>query len=196
MLPVWSSSAEDTLVAGGVTIGLVSESCNNSVALGLVISQTPVASTQVTSGTAVNLVVSSGPCGAEGEGEGETEGEGENTPPTESDLRDALAANFTAMDTNQDGTVSFAEALAALPGLTQAVFNALDTDANGQISTAEAGQSTEGEGEGEGEDEGGGCAGCSGEKSSLGLDQMKKSLGDLFLVGLALSMLAATGLRK
>lgn len=87
------------------------------------------------------------------------------------------------MDTNGDGRISFAEALAGIPGLTLAVFNELDTDGDGALGRAELGL-----------DEEAGCLGC--QKSGFTLIDLKKRLGDLFLGGLALSLLAVNGRRK
>ncbi len=56
------ASAGTTLTGVGVTTGTITQQCSNTVAAGLVISQSPSAGTQVTSGTAVALVVSTGCC--------------------------------------------------------------------------------------------------------------------------------------
>jgi len=120
-------------------------------------------------GSAVAVVVSTGPCPVEGETEGE------NTPLTEAEFRDQLTAVFYAMDANGDSQVSYAEAVALLPTLTQEVFNAVDTNGDGQISLAEAGLDN------------GGCAGCNGGKSAF-------TLGNLFLGGL--SLMALLGVKK
>ena len=64
----------------------------------------------------------------------------QTTPPIEtSDLLELLETSFAEVDTDGDGQVSFAEAEAALPGLTQAAFDAADTNGDGQISKDEAG---------------------------------------------------------
>ena len=52
---------EAAITAVGLTVGTVTEDFSVTVPAGLVISQNPVAGTNVASGTAVNLVVSSGP---------------------------------------------------------------------------------------------------------------------------------------
>ncbi len=99
------------------------------------------------------------------------------TPPveTETSFREALLEDFDEMDTNGDNQVSFAEAHAALPGLTQAVFDMVDTNGDGQISRAEAGL-------------GGGCFGCNG-----GLGGLLKHLGDVFMAALALIVMTLFG---
>ncbi len=158
------AAAGAALTGASLAAGTVTQQCSNTVAAGLVISQQPAAGQQVQPGSVVAMTVSTGPCASEGEGEPET--------PTEEDLRGQLTAAFNAIDTNGDGQVSYAEAAAVLPGLPQAVFNLVDTNGDGQISLAEAGL-----------DEGG-CKGCNGGKSALGL-------GNLFLGGLSLMTLLA-----
>ena len=54
--------AEGLLEAADLAVGTVTEECSNTVAVGLVISQTPAAETQAPYGSAVALVVSTGPC--------------------------------------------------------------------------------------------------------------------------------------
>ena len=63
------------------------------------------------------------------------------TPPivTDTAFRQALADNFAAMDTNGDGVVTYAEAVAYLPGLTPAQFALVDANGDGKITPAEAG---------------------------------------------------------
>ena len=56
------STAESEIQAAGLTAGNVTQRCSDTVPAGSVISQDPAAGTQVNPGTAVNLVVSSGPC--------------------------------------------------------------------------------------------------------------------------------------
>lgn len=102
---------------------------------------------------------------------------------TETSFREALEHNFDAMDTDQDGQISYAEALAALPGLTQDVFDSVDTNGNGQISHKEA-------------ECGEGCFGCSCHKSDLTTGGVQKHLGNLFLAGLSLSVLAGFSRRR
>ena len=71
---------------------------------------------------------------------------------------------------------------AAAPSVTQLVFNALDTDGDGLLSAEELGVET-------------GC-GCGCKKSDMTADGLKSRLGDLFLGGLALVLLAAVGRRR
>lgn len=97
---------------------------------------------------------------------------------TETAFREALADSFAAMDTNDDNKVSWTEALAFIPNLTQDVFYTVDVNGDGYITKEEA-------------EAGAGCAGCSCSQGDA-----KKSLADLFLAGLSLSMLAAFSRRK
>ena len=96
---------------------------------------------------------------------------------TETSFREALEENFAGMDTNSDGFVSYAEAQAALPGMTQDVFYAVDTNGDGKVSHEEA-------------EAGSGCAGCSCSRCDFSKDGIQKHLGNLFLAGLSLSVLA------
>ena len=56
------TAAGAALTGAGLITGTATQQCSNTVAAGLVISQTPAAGTQATFGSAVALVVSSGPC--------------------------------------------------------------------------------------------------------------------------------------
>jgi chitodextrinase len=151
------TAAGAALTAANLTVGGITAQCSDTAAAGLVISQTPAAGGQTPSGSAVDLVVSSGPCAAEGEGE---------TPETEASLRARLAVDFDVMDTDGNGTVSFAEALTTLTNLTQKVFNAVDTDGDGQISRDEAGLKPK--------------CGCFGCKSAFTADTMKEFFSNVF----------------
>ena len=55
------AAAQSAITAAGLVVGTVSTANSNTVAAGNVISQTPVATTDVAPGSAVDLVVSSGP---------------------------------------------------------------------------------------------------------------------------------------
>lgn len=69
--------AETTITSAGLNLGTITQQCNDSIPAGNVINQFPSPGTQVSPGTAVNLIVSEGLC-TEGEGtiEGTSEGEG------------------------------------------------------------------------------------------------------------------------
>ena len=56
------ASAEAAIIAAGLTVGTVTTTCDNSIVAGNVISQNPAGGTSQPPGTAVNLVVSTGPC--------------------------------------------------------------------------------------------------------------------------------------
>lgn len=56
------SSAENTIISSGLIVGTATEQCSNSVAVGRVIDQYPEPGEQVLPGSAVNIVVSTGPC--------------------------------------------------------------------------------------------------------------------------------------
>jgi beta-lactam-binding protein with PASTA domain len=160
------AQAEAAVAGAGLTLGPVTEAHSGTVAAGVVISQSPAAGTELAPGTAISLVVSLGPAPL-------VEGEGE---PVDADTaRQALSEAYDAVDTNGDGTLSFGESVAAVPGLTQEVFNELDTDANGELSEDELGM-----------EDGSGCAGCRGGKAALGSSR----LSELFLLGLGLLGLA------
>lgn len=49
----------------------------------------------------------------------------------------AQAADFSTADANGDGQVTYEEAVAVLPDLTEDQFKAADTDSNGTLSEAE-----------------------------------------------------------
>jgi beta-lactam-binding protein with PASTA domain len=121
--------------------------------------QSPAGGTELPPGTAVSFVVSLGPAPVvEDEGEAVDSGA----------ARGQLASVHVSADTNGDGRLSFEEATAALPGLTQAVFDELDTNGDGQLGEDELGV-----------DSGGGCAGCQGGKSYFLPMHWAKSLGEL-----------------
>jgi beta-lactam-binding protein with PASTA domain/tRNA A-37 threonylcarbamoyl transferase component Bud32 len=58
------TNAGSSITSNNLTVGTQTSACSQSVATGNIASQTPVAGTPVKSGTAVNLVVSNGPCTA------------------------------------------------------------------------------------------------------------------------------------
>ena len=49
----------------------------------------------------------------------------------------ALAADFAAVDADQNGSVTIEEAKAALPNLSEDAFKAADGDQNGELSADE-----------------------------------------------------------
>ena len=56
------AAALSALETAGLTLGSTSQACSNTVAVGVVISQAPAAGTLAPAGSAVTVVVSSGPC--------------------------------------------------------------------------------------------------------------------------------------
>jgi serine/threonine-protein kinase len=58
------TAAGSTINGSSLTVGTQTSACSQNVANGNIASESPVAGTQVKSGTAVNLVVSNGPCSA------------------------------------------------------------------------------------------------------------------------------------
>ncbi|NLV41591.1 MAG: PASTA domain-containing protein [Candidatus Hydrogenedentes bacterium] len=159
------ADAEAALTGAGLTVGGVTEVYSDTAPAGTVVGQNPPAGAQAAPGAAVSLTVSKGVDPAAGEA-----------------ARTALRDAFNQADTDGSGGLTFDEAQAAVPGLTQAVFTFLDANGDGVLDTAELGI----------EDSGCGC-GCS--KSDLTPDGVKKRLGDLFLGGLALVLLAVLGRR-
>jgi beta-lactam-binding protein with PASTA domain len=164
------AQAESAITGAGLVVRTVTQEHSDTVAAGNVISQSPAAGTELAPGTAASITVSLGPIPA-------VEGEGE--PPVDVDTaQEQLMEAFDTADINGDGKLSFEEALASVPGLTQAVFDALDTNGDGYLSPAELGM-----------DAGCGCAGCQGGAT--------KSSGDGFAVLFGLLGLAAmAGVKK
>jgi serine/threonine-protein kinase len=58
------TNAGSSITSNNLTVGTQTSACSQSVATGNIASQSPVAGTQVKSGTPINLVVSNGPCSA------------------------------------------------------------------------------------------------------------------------------------
>ncbi|HOK90347.1 MAG TPA: PASTA domain-containing protein, partial [Candidatus Hydrogenedentes bacterium] len=56
------AAAETAITQAGLAVGEIAQVCSDAVPAGLVISQDPAGDTQVAPGSAVNLVVSTGPC--------------------------------------------------------------------------------------------------------------------------------------
>jgi beta-lactam-binding protein with PASTA domain len=160
-----ANAAHMAVIAANLTPGTITEQCSGTFLAGIVISQNPAAGQPIVPGSAVAMIVSTGPCG--------------DTAPTEVELRDALATTFDTMDSNGDSQVSYFEALIALPGLPEVTFDAVDSNGDGQVSRAEAGFDADG-----------GCAGCAGGKGVFTIDKMKKAFGDFFIAALGLGVLS------
>ncbi|NLV41592.1 MAG: PASTA domain-containing protein [Candidatus Hydrogenedentes bacterium] len=157
-------AAEAALTGAGLTLGAVTEVYSDTVAAGVVISQSPAAGATAAPGSAVSLTVSKGV-----------------DPAVTDAARTALQNAFYQADADDSGTLTFDEAESVV--LTRTVFSALDTNGDGVLDKTELGL---------GDAAGGGC-GCA--KSGLAPDGWQKRLGDLFLGGLALVLLAALGRR-
>ncbi len=166
--------AESAIANAGLALGVVSRDYSAAVAPGRVMAQSPATGTELPPGAVVSIVVSCGPTPV-------PEGEGE--PPSRDTARQQLASAHASADTNGDGTLSFEEAVTALPGLTEALFNELDTNGDRQLSDEELGLNS-----------GGGCAGCQGGKSRF---SPGGGLSDLFLMALGgLGLAAMSTLRR
>jgi serine/threonine-protein kinase len=168
------SAAGTTLTGANLTTGAVTQQCSGTVAEGLVIGQTPAAGAQAPYGSAVALVLSTGPCNV-----------------TVPDLLGQTQAAATAMvfgagliageiteecsDTVPEGLVISQN---PAPGTQMAPGSAVAF----AVSTGSCKRC--------------GCAGCSGGKDALTPDLLRKALGDLFLGGLSLTVLLAASRRK
>ncbi len=165
------AQAEQSAAEAGLIVSAMTQAYSDTIPAGIVISQSPAAGTELPPGSGISIVISLGAMPV-------VEGEGE--PPLDIDsARQQLSEAFQQADMNGDGRLSFGEAAAAVPGLTQAVFNALDADGDGQLSPEESGVRFES-----------GCTGCRGTtaKSLVG------TLATLFGV-LGLTVSAGTGSR-
>ena len=157
------AQAESAITGAGLTVAGMTRIFNSTVAAGNVVSQSPAAGSELPAGTGISIVVSLG---------GMPVVEGEVEPMDADTAREKLDAALATADTNNDGRLSFAEAVAVLPGLTQSVFDTLDGDGDGQLSSDELGVKADS-----------GCAGCRGTKTKL--------FGDVFPVLFSLFGLAA-----
>ncbi|MBW7864888.1 MAG: PASTA domain-containing protein, partial [Candidatus Hydrogenedentes bacterium] len=162
------TAAEAAITASGLTLGSVNEENSNTVPNGVILAQSPAAWTEVSLNTLVSLVVSKGP-----------------RPSVIADTRTQLAVMFGAADTNNDGRLSYSEALAAYEGLTEIIFDVLDLNGDGLLDKEELGMLDSES-----------CAGCNCVKADFTVDGLKKRLGDFFVAGLGLGLLALMGRRR
>ncbi|MGC8737762.1 MAG: PASTA domain-containing protein, partial [Candidatus Hydrogenedens sp.] len=148
--------AGQILTSAGLTVGNISLQCHNSIRTGLVISQSPSAGEKVLPNSAVDLIISSGPC-IEGSPEGTTEGEGfvEGTPEGTPD-GEGTVEGTTEGNAEGEGTVE---------GTTEGISEG-SADGEGTVEGA-----VEGEGTNEGATEGEGMAEGEGETPSHSADQ-------------------------
>jgi len=159
------AQARSAIASSGLTVGGVAGAYSSTVAGGLVISQSPAAGAQAAPGSAVSLVVSTGP-----------------DPAAVEAARAALAEVFRSADTDGDRLLSYDEAAGVYTSLTQPLFDALDLNGDGRLDKEELGV------------KGCGC-GCSCSKADMTVEGLKSQLGDLFLGALALTLLAVLGRR-
>lgn len=96
-----------------------------------------------------------------------------------------LLDGFAAADTDNSGGLSFAEASAAVRGLTRDQFSMLDVDADGQLTQDDLNQLIAAN-----------PGGCTCAKADFTLDGLKGRLADMFLFGLALLALLAFSVHK
>ncbi|HPO14271.1 MAG TPA: hypothetical protein PLI09_12575 [Candidatus Hydrogenedentes bacterium] len=96
---------------------------------------------------------------------------------------EALRDGFLQADQDANGALSFEEASAFLAGLLQEQFDQLDADGDGAVTLAELNAYIEAN------TSGGGCN-C-GKAAAFSKDWFTRSLGDMFLAGASLLILAA-----
>ncbi len=117
------------------------------------------------------------PTAPEGETPVEGEGEGENPPPVSvEEAAQRLSDAFAGADRDHNGTLSAAEAMAAVPEMTEDQFAQVDADDDGQITREELDAVLSPD------------TGCACRKSTNGF---KSRIADLFLLGLAITTLLA-----
>lgn len=129
-----------------------------------------------------------------------------------------LRTNFNSVDTNNDGKISYDEAVTYYPTLTRDVFDSADANKDGYIDKAEAGitvnegalegsqegstegavieGTTEGSAEGESEGEGQNDKGCGCNRKSMEGNIWLKYLLDSVLVGMLMSVMSGMRRRK
>jgi hypothetical protein len=94
-----------------------------------------------------------------------------------------LAEALETADADGDGALSFSEAVAALPELTQTQYDALDADGDGTLTQDELDAEE--------------CSGCAGFRVYFGSPFSGGGLADLFLMALgALGLAAMSTLRR
>ncbi len=97
---------------------------------------------------------------------------------------EALRDGFTQADQDANGALSFEEASVFVPGISQTQFNQLDADGDEAVTLAELNAYIEANTPG---------CGCNCSKAeAFSKEWFKRSLGDLFLAGLSLFILAAS----
>jgi hypothetical protein len=110
--------------------------------------------------------------------EGEPPAEGELQPPTTAEeAAQRLSDAFAGADTDGSGTLTEAEAMAAVAGMTQDQFAQLDANGDGQITRDELDAASNVR------------AGCACRKAAASGSGLKQRLVDLFLMGLTVTTL-------
>jgi hypothetical protein len=174
------AAASAAITGVGLVVGAITQAHSATVPVGCVISQDPAGDTVAEWGTAVDLVLSLGPESVgEGEGEGVVEGESEGEGEVESlpVMAQTLYENFSVTDTDHSGGLSLGEVQAQHPALDAGNFNTLDANHNGQLTQDELDQYLN--------PDQGGC-----KKSSFTLRGLQRRFGELFMLGLGLTVLA------
>jgi len=165
------ATATTAITNAGLTVGTVTRAYSATVAAGVVISQDPAAGSTVSGGAAVNLVVSLG---------APTPG----NEPTRREIMTRVYDRFEDLDTNNDGTLSLAEAMAGVSTLPAEVFQAIDANGDNQLSQDELRDYLNI----------GGVFGC--VRRLFVKDLLVSAGGDLLLAGLGLALLAASVSRR
>jgi len=168
------AAAAVLLSDAGLVAGAVAQQCSDSVGVGLVVSQTPAAGTQALLGAAIALVVSTGPCSAEGEGELPTDVLVPNVVGAASEEAETtltqVGLNMSVEEENSD-TVPAGEVIRQQPAAGTMVtpgVTVLVTVSSGPKETGCA------------------CTGGNARKDGTFFDGVKNSLGDLLLSVLSL----------
>ncbi len=163
----------------GLVVGTVREMHVAAVPAGNVVYQDPAGGTEAALGSAVDLVVSSGPEAGEGE-----------APQNIEPMRQEAAAAFGQADADNSGGLSMEETASAISGMTEAVFTALDANGDGQLTPDELGMDTA---------PWFGCTGftgCTGGKSASSPGGTRTFLGDLLMGALGIVLLQVLSPRR
>ena len=176
------AQAEAAISGAGLSVGTVSESYSTTVPAGNVISQNLAAGTMVASGTPVDLEVSKGTIPGGGEGEGE--------PSNLVASPDVVGWPVETAKQIITGAGLSVGAVAETFSVTVPAGNVISQNPSAGIRVASGTAVALNVSKGQEPDAGCGC-GC--DKSGHTLNGLKNRLGDLFLAGLALAILAGLG---
>ncbi|HOQ90953.1 MAG TPA: PASTA domain-containing protein, partial [Candidatus Hydrogenedentes bacterium] len=181
------TNAQTSVTEAGLTLGSVIPQCSDTVAAGLVISQSPEPNSSVGSGTAVNLVVSSGPCAPpddNGSGEENSAVNWGTQAPADRVIMSLLYDGFNGVDQDGDGKLTPEEALAVISGMSEASFRQIDLNGDQQLTRQEL-EAYLGIG---------GPLGC--VRRLFVKNLLTVAGGDLLLSGLGLALLGMAALRR